>query len=56
MQQRIAQRMLRSAKALDRPKKGVNLLGANQIILVYKETDERKFKLVKDIAVYLKKE
>ena len=56
MQQRIAKRMLRSAKAQDRPKKGVNLRGANQIILVYTETDERKFKLVKDIAVYLKKE
>ncbi len=56
MQKRIAQRMLRSASSQERPKKGVNLRGANQIILVYTETDERKFKLVKDIAVYLKKE
>lgn len=56
LQKRVAERMLRSAKAQQRPKKGVNLRGANQIILVYTETDERKFKLVKDIAVYLKKE
>ena len=54
MQKRIAQRMLRSASSQERPKKGVNLR-KNQIILVYTETDERKFKLVKDIAVYLKK-
>lgn len=56
MQKRISKRLLRSAKAQEHPKKGVNLRGADQIILVYKETDERKFKLVKDIAVYLKKE
>lgn len=48
--------MLRSLKKNARPKKGVNLRGASQIILTYIETDERKFKLVKDIALYLKKE
>jgi methionine synthase II (cobalamin-independent) len=53
---RIAERMLRTTKSNARKKKGVNLRGAEQIILTYTETDERKFKLVKDIAIYLKKE
>ena len=48
--------MLRKTKGYDREKKGVNLRGAEQILLVYAETNEAKFKLVKDIAVYLKKE
>ncbi|MBN31617.1 MAG: hypothetical protein CL845_06430 [Crocinitomicaceae bacterium] len=56
LKQRVAYHMLRSAKVQERPKKGVNLRGSSQIILVYTETDEKKFKLVKDIAVYLKKE
>lgn len=56
MQQRIAKRMLRSAESHERPRKGVNLRGARQIMLVYTETNELKFKLVKDIAIYLKKE
>ena len=53
---RVAERMLRSMKKDARTKKGVNLRGARHIILTYTETDERKFKLVKDIALYLKKE
>lgn len=52
----MAKRMLRSMKEAVRSKKGVNLRGASQIMLTYTETDERKFKLVKDIALYLKKE
>ena len=56
LQHKIAKRMLRSAKGHAREKKGVNLKNATQIILVYGETDESKFKLVKDIALYLKSE
>ena len=56
LQLKIAKRMLRRANGHDRKKKGVNLKNASQIILVYSETDEAKFKLVKDIALYLKKE
>lgn len=52
----IARYMLRRCKGYERLKKGVNLRGAEQVILVYSETDESKYKLVKDIAIYLKKE
>ena len=48
--------MLRKTRGYDREKKGVNLRGAEQILLVYAETNEARFKLVKDIAIYLKKE
>jgi hypothetical protein len=56
LKEKIAHYMLRKTRGYDREKKGVNLRGADQILLVYAETDEAKFKLVKDIANYLKKE
>lgn len=56
LQDRIAHYMLRKTRGYNREKKGVNLRGAERILLVYTETNEAKFKLVKDIAVYLKKE
>jgi len=39
-----------------RDKKGVNLRNAQNLILTYAEKDEARFKLVKDIAIYLKQE
>ena len=56
LQNKLAERLLRFTSQQDREKQGTYLRNANNLILVYKEEDEAKFKLVKDIANYLKKE
>jgi hypothetical protein len=53
---KIALRMLSFAPARERAKQGTSLNKANAIILVYQGETEAKYKLVKDIANYLKKE
>lgn len=56
IQKKFAERMLKFTSQQERDKQGTNLRNARNVILVYTEKDEAKFKLVKDIALYLKKE
>tara|TARA_B100000768_G_C11281853_1_gene379094 strand:+ start:1660 stop:2220 length:561 start_codon:yes stop_codon:yes gene_type:complete len=53
---KIALRMLSFATQSDRLKQGTSLNKAKTVILVYKGETESKYRLVKDIAAYLKKE
>jgi hypothetical protein len=53
---KLALRMLGFTTSTDRNKKGTSINQAKNLILVYHGETEAKYKLVKDVAHYLKKE
>ena len=56
LQTKLALRMLGFTTSPDRNKQGASINRAKSLILVYQGETEAKYKLVKDIAQYLKKE
>ena len=53
---RIAQSVLQWSSVTSRHRQGVNLREAQNMLILYTEENEAKFKLVRDIAQFVKKE
>jgi hypothetical protein len=56
IKQRIAQYVLRFSPKVERLRQGSSLREMKSIVILYTDVDEAKYKLVRDIATYIKKE
>ena len=56
IKERVAQYVLQFSPQVDRLRSGSSLRQMKSMVLVYADHDEAKYKLVRDIATYIKKE
>ena len=56
VREKLSKSALQWAPSVDRVKQGMSLNDAERLILVYLDSDEEKFKLVRDIAQFIKLE